>query len=237
MQTIIITGASRRLGLYLTEQFLQNNWHVIAISRGISNELASLKCDALTLHTVESYRIDHLDAVIQSIHSSVKKIDVIVHNASRYEPDPDSDEFPLDYYADLFQVHMVTPAYINASLADLLHDEANPGNIIHITDIYAENPKADYSLYCSTKAGLENLTKSLAKKYAPGIRVNSIQPGPIKFLPEHNEDHKEQVMKETLLKYEGGFSALYKAVLAILDNHYMTGGHIKVDGGRHIGKH
>lgn len=127
------------------------------------------------------------------------------------------------------------PSLLNLQLAPLLYNAQDPGCIIHITDIYAENPSSKSTLYSSTKAGLDNLTKGLAKKMAPGIRVNSIQPGPIKFLPKHSHIDKEKILAKSLLPFEGGFLPIYKAIMSIIDNNYITGASIKVDGGRSLG--
>ena len=103
-----------------------------------------------------------------------------------------------------------------------------------ITDIFSDNPHPAFSMYCSTKAGLQNLTLAAAKKFAPEVRANCIQPGPIQFLPTHTEEQKAQVLSETLLPFEGGFGPVFKALKFIVDNPYVTGSCIKVDGGRSI---
>ena len=236
-KTVLITGAGRRLGFFLTEAFLINGWHVIAFTRqhGLQ-DLHNMKSAKLTVMELNDYSEKEINQAVHSVKRAFSHIDAIIHNASVYE----ADEFHLNdfyaFYEKLFHVHMRVPAQINFELHTLMHGAKTPGNIIHITDIYAENPNPDYALYCSTKAGLESLSKSFAKKYAPHIRVNSIQPGPIKFLEEHDQQHKDLVMSETLIKSEGGFLPIYKAIISLIDNHYITGTHIKVDGGRSLNR-
>jgi dihydromonapterin reductase/dihydrofolate reductase len=81
---------------------------------------------------------------------------------------------------------------------------------------------------------LENLSKSFAKKLAPKVRVNTIQPGALAFLPEHSEDAKTVVLQNSLLKIEAGFDPILRAIHSIIDNPFITGTAIKVDGGRSI---
>ncbi len=241
-KNVLITGASRRLGLFLCQAFLEQGDNVIAVTRAASDELMQLKCERLTLLSVASYQDAALLPLVQEIKRLFTRLDVLVHNASIFETDAQVEQELEEHYATLFNVHMAVPARLNLAfffffffLHGLLSASDN-GNIIHITDIYAENPKADHVLYCSTKAGLENLSKGFAKKFAPAIRVNSIQPGPIKFLDKHSDEHKSDVLSQTLVAEEGGFLPVYQAVRFLLDNRYVTGSSIKVDGGRSIGR-
>ncbi len=234
-KVVLITGASRRLGLFLCEQFCHQDFEVIALTRSISHEL-QLLVDRFQaqLNCFEACRYEeqNIANVISKIKSSYPKIDTLIHNASKFEP---NEEFSGQKFQQFFDVHMAMPAQLNEGLKSCLYNEGSPGVIVNITDIYAENPNKTHTLYCATKAGLENLSKGFAKKFAPGIRVNSIQPGPIKFLESHDDETKSQVLSETLLKHEGGFMPIFQALTSIIENPYMTGATIKVDGGRSLG--
>ncbi|MFL0811388.1 MAG: SDR family NAD(P)-dependent oxidoreductase [Agarilytica sp.] len=233
MKTILITGASRRLGFYLTEQFLAQGDQVLALTREPSVELTKLDAKNAMLHVfvLQNYTEANIDSTLTVIRQKFTKIDLIVHNASAFYK---NTEYSSQQFGEFFQVHMAMPAQINETLRDHLYDENKPSVIIHITDIYAENPNKEYVLYCATKAGLENLTKGYAKKFAPGVRVLSIQPGPIQFMDSHTDEEKAQVMQETLLPSEGGFQPILLAIKSAIDNPYMTGSCIKVDGGRSL---
>lgn len=229
----LITGAGRRLGLHITQSLLARGWQVVVLTRHCNEALAALPQQSLTCIEFDAFEQSSVERAIEQIRQQVSRLDFILHNASVYEKDADHTEDAATFYDRLYQIHMKLPAMLNQSFADLLQTSANPhSNIIHITDIYVDNPNPDYALYCSTKAGSENLMKSFAKRLAPKVRVNAIQPGPIKFLDTHSAADKSQVMAETLLAEEGGFEALEKAIYAILDNHYMTASVVRVDGGR-----
>ncbi|WP_370980802.1 SDR family NAD(P)-dependent oxidoreductase [Agaribacterium sp. ZY112] len=232
MKTAIITGASRRLGLFLCQQLLDAGWQVEAMTRSASEELQQLACSQLHIHEHFSYDNEQIERVSNALKKRCKSLDLLINNASIYEADEQHEEEYLSFYQRLFAIHMQLPALLAKDLETAL--KKAKGNIISITDIYADNPSAPSSLYCSTKAGLQNLSLGLAKKLAPEVRVNCIQPGPIKFLDEHSEAHKEQVLSETLLASEGGFGPIYETVSFILNNHYLSGSCIKVDGGRSL---
>ena len=239
MKTILITGVSRRLGLFLTESFLLEgeNTKVIALTRNTNDALTKLsKRNNLQVIEMDYSSIDSLSQAVLEIKSHNKAIDLIVHNASQFEKDEIHADNLWPYYDSLYQVHMKMPAYLNENLFELLKNKDKPGCIIHITDISVENPYPEFTLYCSTKAGLENMTKSYAKKFSPYVRVNSILPGPIQFLPSHTTAEKEKINNQTLLDVEPGFLPILKGIQFILDNQFVTGSSIKIDGGRSITK-
>lgn len=236
MKTVLITGASRRLGLFLTERFLQDGDRVIALTRRASGALRALDGPQLEILETDYCSASTLTAAASRIRQCCDRLDLVVHNASLFEKDADHADDLMAFYDALYAVHMKLPAFLNEALADLLYNEQEPGCIVHITDIYADNPNPEFGLYCSTKAGLENLNKTYAKRYAPGIRVNSIAPGPLMFLPSHQESEKKAVLGETLLEGESGFYPVLQGIRFILDNRFMTGSTLKIDGGRSIGK-
>lgn len=238
MKTILITGVSRRLGLFLTESFLlDENTKVIGLTRKTNEALKELgKTGNLQIVEVDYANINSLSEAVKVIISDNKKLDLIVHNASLFEKDALHTNDLWSYYDSLFEVHMKMPAYLNENLFRLLKNKDKPSCIVHITDISVENPYPEFSLYCSTKAGLENMTKSYAKKFSPYVRVNSILPGSVQFLPSHTSEEKERVSRQTLLEVEPGFLPILKGIQFIFDNQFVTGASIKIDGGRSITK-
>jgi pteridine reductase len=110
------------------------------------------------------------------------------------------------------------------------------GLIINIVDIHATRPLRDYTVYCSAKAGLHMVTRSLAKELGPEIRVNGISPGPVLW-PEHGGDEKARakIIQRTILQRMGtpediARTALFFAVSAP----FITGQILAVDGGRSV---
>jgi dihydromonapterin reductase/dihydrofolate reductase len=230
MKTAVITGTSRRLGSYLAEKLTKEGYKVFGLTRKANPEQQYLT------QLVVDYQ--SADSVMEAIHQLQQQgnIDLLIHNASLFEKDQLHTEDMVSFYQALFAVHMQLPALLNQQLAPQIAATEGGGLIIHITDIYSENPNPAFSLYCSTKAGLENLMKSAAKAYAPQIRVNSIQPGPIMFLPEHSNSEKQQVMQQTLIAQEAGFEPIYQGVRFLVENKFVTGLSLKIDGGRSLGK-
>jgi dihydromonapterin reductase/dihydrofolate reductase len=239
MKSILITGCARRLGFALVQHYLAKGDKVYAVTRALTEGLAHLQqthSPQLVIIECDQYNVDGGKKTIEALANV--EIDVVINNASLYEDDEQQVDAMADKFQRFFDVHMLFPTVINEWFGQKYAsvDAVGAKNVINITDIFADNPSKTSSHYCSTKAGLESLTKSLAKKYAPQLRVNSVQPGPVKFLPSHSQASIKKVLSETLLAAEGGFECLIETIEFIISNHYLTGVSIKVDGGRSINR-
>ena len=99
-------------------------------------------------------------------------------------------------------------------------------------------PYLGYAAYFPSKGAVASITRSLAVELAhrnPRIRVNSILPGPVMLPPDLSEEEKQEAVAGTLLKREGSPANIAQAVLSFLDNDYVTGVCLPVDGGRTLG--
>jgi NAD(P)-dependent dehydrogenase (short-subunit alcohol dehydrogenase family) len=108
------------------------------------------------------------------------------------------------------------------------------GKIINLVDVGGIRPWADYTLYCASKAGLIAATKSLAKELAPNICVNAIAPGIITWQDDLDDKQKSRQLSHIPAGRAGTLDELTSAVLFLLQNDYITGQVLNVDGGRCI---
>lgn len=231
--TAIVTGANRRLGLELSRALLGRGYQVLALHRSQTPELGELVSRGAVAYPVDLEDPRAVLATIATVRDRHPRLNLLINNASRFEPDPPDLSAKAVLHETLYRVNVVAPHLLIEGFKDRLA-AAGDGLVVNITDIYAEKPNPRYSAYCSTKAALANLTLSLAQNLAPSVRVNAIMPGPIKFLPAHGPDEKEAVIDETLLGREGGFAPVVKMLLALIDNDFMTGAAVPVDGGRRL---
>ncbi|AQT69754.1 3-oxoacyl-[acyl-carrier-protein] reductase FabG [Anaerohalosphaera lusitana] len=115
--------------------------------------------------------------------------------------------------------------------------EAHPlpiAKIVNLVDVGGERPWANYTTYCASKAGLIAATKSMAKELAPAISVNAIAPGMVNFPRSFSEEERERQLKMIPAGRIGKPSEVAGAVKFLLENDYVTGQVINVDGGRCI---
>lgn len=230
--TALVTGCGRRLGFFLCQQLRRQGYRVHGHFRSERSDIAQLQDAGVTLHQVDFASPDALQTLCEQLKVQLPTLDLLIHNASAFTPDTGQLSDDMRCFEQFFRIHMQAPMALTHSLTPAL--TAAGGNVIAITDIFAHEPNPAFATYCATKAGLDNLMRSLAKRLAPKVRVNTIEPGPILFLPEHDEAYRQRVLDKTPLAREGGLEPIWKAVQAIVSNDYMTGNRIKIDGGRSL---
>lgn len=230
-----ITGSARRIGKDLAVELHEKGFNV-AIHYNKSKSEAELIVDLLNKLRPNSAKCfkanltvdDQLKEIHQQILDWQQNITVIIHNASLFY----DDQLAQNNWQNLFDCNVKAPYKLSNLFFDSL--KKNLGSIINITDVHAKKPLKNYDLYCMTKAALELQTQILATKFAPYVRVNSIAPGAILW-PENNNglslSMKKKIIEQTPLKIIGGTKPILQAALHFIDNKFITGTSLEVDGG------
>ncbi|MCK5172209.1 MAG: SDR family oxidoreductase [Planctomycetes bacterium] len=123
---------------------------------------------------------------------------------------------------------------VNADLSISSAKAKAVAKIINLVDVGAQRPWAEYSLYCASKAGLVAATKSLAKELAPKICVNAVAPGIVAWPEGFDRDQKDRQLAHVPMGRIGEIDELTSAVIFLLENDYITGQVLNIDGGRCI---
>jgi NAD(P)-dependent dehydrogenase (short-subunit alcohol dehydrogenase family) len=109
------------------------------------------------------------------------------------------------------------------------------GHIVNMLDLLAERPWPEYLPYCASKAGLWNLTLSLARELAPQVTVNGIAPGVVEWPPALPEVDRQNYLRRVPLRRAGTADEVATLVRFICTQApYLTGEIIRLDGGRSI---
>lgn len=234
----VVTGAGRRLGHETCLALLAKGYRVFALYRTATEQLAELEGLGATGVQADLAIPSSVASALDQVRDRTAQVHLLVNNASEFTPDAGSEDDLAAQAARLFQINSTAPMMLMAGLRDQLRAACptpiQPSLVVNITDIFVERPDARYAAYCASKAALSNLTLSYAHLLAPEVRVNAIMPGPVRFLPAHTPRQRSDVLAETLLAREGGFSSVVKQLLALVDNDFITGALIPVDGGRRL---
>lgn len=235
----LITGAGRRIGACIAEYLHQHGWSVV-IHCNRSKDEADVLSHRLNQQRTDSTKVFAADltqkqanqSLIQQTIDWAGQLDLLVNNASLFIPSA-FDDTNDELLNTLFAINVQAPFWLSLAARQSLAKQQ--GAIINITDIHAETPLKGYAEYCQTKAALTMQTKALAREFAPEIRVNAIAPGAITW-PEHGNrlstSQQRAIIDKTLLKGHGEPVFIAQALLALVNNPFITGQTLRVDGGR-----
>ena len=239
-KTILITGAAKRIGKEIALTYSDLGWNIIIhynSSKDDAEDLAQ-KINSKNPDTAKIIQANlDIDADVERLVQETKdmfdSIDILVNNASTFYPTP-IDEISNEHWMKLVGSNLKGPLFLISGLKDKLK-ESN-GSIINITDTNLSKGVANYSIYSAAKAGLESITKGLARELAPEITVNAIAPGAMLEPPDvvWTDEQKEKVISNIPLKRMGSEKDIANAVKFVASSKYMTGQTIKVDGGRSL---
>lgn len=230
---IIITGGAQRLGLASALALNEKGYKVVITYRKARPIIDELKAKGIESFTADFSTDSGIAAFIELVKSRYPKIRALIHNASTWSPDP--KEIDIDasskVFNDMMQVHAKTPLLINKALADNIEEK---GDILHISDQVATLGSIKHLAYAASKAALENLTFSFARKLAPNIKVNAIAPALITFNEWDDDEYRRKSLEKSLLGIEAGEKSFTDTVIYLLENNYITGRVLPLDGGRHL---
>jgi len=228
---ILITGASQRIGLYCAERLLDDGHSLIVTYRQERESIARLKQRGALALAADFSSETGILGFIEQLKQHTDSLRAIVHNASDWLVETPGEEAAA--FTQLFNVHMLAPYLINLHCEALLR-RSTPADIVHLSDDVARKGSAKRPAYCASKAGLDSLTLSLAARFAPQIKVNGIAPALIMFNPDDDAEYRRNTLNKSALGIEPGPQVIYQSLRYLLDNPYVTGTTLTVNGGRHL---
>lgn len=228
---VLITGAARRIGLHCARQLIKAGQPVIISYRNHRAAVDELtEAGALCLQADFSSETG-ITSFIDTLQQHTSGLRAIIHNASCWQADPQPPSGRA--FAELFHVHMLAPYLINLACEPLLR-KSPVADIIHISDDVTRRGSHHRVAYSASKAALDNMTLSFASQFAPHIKVNGISPALIMLHPEDSEEYAQQARDKSALKVVPGPEVVMQAIEYLLNNQYVTGTTLSLNGGRHL---
>ena len=173
MPTAIVTGASRGLGLALSQALAERGWRLVIDAR----DRDALEAAAAQLPDVVTVPGDVSDPSHRRalVEAAGERIDLLVNNASLLGPSPQPAlaDYPLDVLEAVYRVNVIAPLALIQLALPRLSDDAR---IVNVTSDAAVEPYEGWGGYGSSKAALEQLTAILAAEH-PARRVYAVDPG------------------------------------------------------------
>jgi NAD(P)-dependent dehydrogenase (short-subunit alcohol dehydrogenase family) len=227
-QTALITGAADRIGLELANECLDLGYHVIIHYRTSAEPAKSVFKDDGRVSFIQA----ELTESPEKFMERVKKLPApplagLINNASVFET---GDLSAPKHFMDMLTVNALVPLRLSAEFAK----SVKSGWIINITDAHAYPKSKKYQNYRVSKLFLDEITRQTAYLYAPSIRVNAIAPGAILPAASEGREAFENLAEDIPLRKTGNPAGIRQALKFLVENDYMTGAVIPVDGGWHL---
>jgi pteridine reductase len=240
----LVTGSGRRrVGAHVAEALAARGYAIVVHYRSSETEALDTATRLETQFGVPAFVVqaDLTDeaAVRRMALAAVERfgrIDALVNCAAVWKRKKLEDVTAADV-REHFDTNLLATFLCCQHVGLVMVRQDTGGCIVNVGDWADVRPYPDFAAYFPSKAAIPGLTRVFAMELAarnPNVRVNAVLPGPVMLPPDLPADEREQSIAGTLVKREGSPAHVAAAVLHFLDNDFVTGTCLPVDGGRTV---
>ncbi|MDE2882536.1 MAG: SDR family oxidoreductase [Acidobacteriota bacterium] len=234
----LVTGGGIRVGRAIALGLAEDGYNLVVnyrTSAAGAAEVAEAAGDlGRRVHTVRADLSREDDAVrlASAANEQFGRLDLLVNSAASFVAG-DLLEVAVEEWDAVMAVNLRAPFLMVRETAELLR--AAHGSIVNIVDLSALQPWTSHPVHSVAKAGLLHLTRVMARRLAPEVRVNAIAPGAVLLPAHYSEADAERVRDRVPLGRIGTPGDVVEAVRFLARAEYVTGEVIVVDGGVRLG--
>ena len=233
----LVTGGAQRLGKAFALTLARMGYSIALHYNTSEKQAQQTKAEIESIGVqVFLLRADLTDPA--QIESLLTELDFILHpssfilkllvNSAAIMPVGNPRELDLQDWDSALDLNLRAPFLLAQQSAKRM---TAGGLIVNITDIGAQKAWSRYPSYTVSKAGLESLTKLLARALAPSIRVNAIAPGLVLPSDVVTQEQWDKLVEKLPLKRAANLDEITSTLQFLINNEYITGQTIVVDGG------
>jgi len=235
IKSALVTGGAKRIGKCIAFALAEAGFDIALhykTSKSDAEETASQirklgrQCN---LFRCDLTNDDELNSLIPNVKESLPSLNLLINNASLFDKATIKDT-SIEIFDRQFAANIRAPFFLMKQFA--LSCQA--GQIINLLDARISQPDFNYAAYTLSKKTLADLTKMAAVEFAPGIRVNGVAPGIILPPADESIDYLDRKSKNIPLQRKGDAEDIANAVHFLVENDYITGQIIFVDGGENL---
>ncbi len=239
----LVTGAgAARIGNVVARTLAARGYR-LAIHAHTSRAAAVSTADEINAHGVEAIALSadlqqeaEVQAMIRQAHEHFGQIDALVNCAAIWQPKR-LEDVTADDVRKNFEINTLGTFICCQQVGLIMVGQPTGGTIVNFGDWAVTRPYLDYAAYFPSKGAIPTLTRTFAAELAsrnPRVRVNAILPGPVMLPADLSAEARAEAIAGTLVQREGSPQNVADAVVFLLENDYITGVCLPVDGGRSI---
>jgi len=237
-KNLLITGAATRVGKALALHFAERGWNIGLHYFRSSSKAKKLKkiieqnWVKVALIEADLKKPKQVEKIIKLAKKKLGSIDCLINNAALFEKD-DISNFTTKSWNDHLNINLLAPTILIKHFAKQT-SRKSVSNIINIIDQRIFNLTPYFMSYTISKSGLQTLTKTMAMRLGPNIKVNAIAPGPTIRSKRQTGRHFRNQVKSTLLKKSVEVEDICNTADFLINNNSITGQIIAVDSGQNL---
>ena len=237
-KNLLITGAATRVGKAIALHFAERGWNIALHYFQSSSRAKKLKkiieqnWVKVALIKADLRNPQQTEKIIPLARKKLGTIDCLINNAALFEKD-DIANFTTKSWNDHLNINLLAPTILTKQFAKQA-SKKTVCNIINIIDQRIFNLTPFFMSYTISKSGLQTLTKTMAMRLGPNIKVNAIAPGPTIKSKRQTDRHFKNQVRSTLLKKSVRLEDICDTVEFLINNNSITGQIIAVDSGQNL---
>ncbi|MFN8051699.1 MAG: SDR family oxidoreductase [Acidimicrobiales bacterium] len=175
-QVVIVTGGTKGIGRTICERFLELGADVLTCGRTEPADLPSAGGRTAAFTACDVRDPEQVDALVGEAERRWGRVDIVINNAGG-SPHVDAATASPRFSESIIRLNLVAPLHLAQRANATMQGQESGGTIINIASVSAVRPSPGTAAYGAAKAGLLNLTQSLAVEWAPKVRVNAVTCG------------------------------------------------------------
>ena len=233
--TVLVTGGTRGIGLGIAAEFLDTGAEVVVCGRHAPEVLPEAGGRSAVFIEADVRDADSVGRLVEAVVERCGGLDVVVNNAGGSPPADAATASPR-FSAAIIELNLTAALHVGRA-ANAVMQAGEGGSIVNVGSVSGLRPSPGTAAYGAAKAGLINLTRSLAVEWAPKVRVNCVSPGLIRTeLAEMHYGDAEGEERVAATVPLGRLATPADVALACLFlasplASYVSGANLVVDGG------
>ena len=237
-KNLLITGGSTRIGREIALHFSKKGWNIIihyfrsSAKAKILKKIIEKNEVKVILVKADLKNSKQVQNIFSIANRKLGKIDCLINNAALFEKD-DILNFTDKSWNDHLNINLLAPTILIKNFAKQAPKKTT-SNIINIIDQRVFKLTPVFMSYTLSKSALYTLTKTMAMRLSPSIKVNGVAPGPTIKSKRQSTRHFNKQAGSTLLKKPVGLKDICDTVEFLMNNNSITGQVIAVDSGQNL---